>query len=50
MDEREKKKYEREQRKKARMEEDLEQERIMIEQMDIQRRILSTIPSNHNFA
>ena len=49
MDDRERKKYEREQRKKARQEEDLQQEKIMHEQMDIQRRILSTNPANHNF-
>ena len=35
--------------KKARQEEDLQQEKIMHEQMDIQRRILSTNPANHNF-
>ena len=31
------------------MEEDLEQERLMNEAMEVQRRILSTVPSNHNF-
>ena len=49
MDDRERKRYEREQKKKQRMEEDYEQERYMHEAMDVQRRLLSTVPATHNF-